>query len=360
MAAIYKNFNYMNNSLQEMGLICVDFESESDIPLGLSRTIKKGDVNRYRVKSNHIYTSCDDPLEFEIDIVKSICDTGYDQSKMKFTRNEIRQVTRWLSSSTIPQLLTATDTNDEIINYCGIFTNIESFVVGGDVYGFALTFTNDSPFAYSDIITNKFQLNGITMGKLLNNSDLLDDYIYPVIHISPKSNTDFYMINMSDSTVLDTGKITIATDSDSTLNNFLTSIEDFAKSKGYTTEYYYDSDGYTKTLANNTAMRVKFIEKDDTWHYCFAYYESDGSYKIIEGGFLTLKLYSDLDIDVNCELLTIQDSIGRMVHFKNIGLEDEDYIYWLRLLSGYNTLLFYGLDCTVEIEYRELLKVGAA
>ena len=31
MAAIYKNFNYMNNSLQEMGLICVDFESESDI-----------------------------------------------------------------------------------------------------------------------------------------------------------------------------------------------------------------------------------------------------------------------------------------------------------------------------------------
>lgn len=359
MAVIYKDFNYMNKSLQEMGLICVDFESESDIPLGLQRTIQKGETNRYRVKSNHIFTSYDDPLEFEIDIVKSACINGYDQSEMRFSKNEIREVTRWLSSSTIPQLLITTDPNDEILNYCGIFTNIESFVVGGEVYGFALTFSNDSPFAYSDIITNKFQLNGITSGVLLNNSDLLDDYIYPVMRIKPKSNMDFYMINTSDSTILDTGKITISGDSDLSLNNFLNAIENFARLKGYTVEYYYDSDEYIKAWANNTALRVKFTEKDGTDHYCFAYYEPDGSYKIIEGGFITLKLYSDLDIDINCELLIIQDSIGRMVHFKNVGLEDEDYIYWLRLISGYNTILFYGVDCTVEIEYRELLKVGA-
>ena len=359
MAVIYKDFNYMNKSLQEMGLICVDFESESDIPLGLQRTIQKGETNRYRVKSNHIYTSYNDPLEFEIDIVKSVCSNGYDQSEMRFSKNEIREVTRWLSSSTIPQLLITTDPNDEILNYCGIFTNIESFVVGGEVYGFALTFSNDSPFAYSDIITNKFQLNGITSCVLLNNSDLLDDYIYPVMRIKPKSNTDFYMINTSDSTILDTGKITISGDSDLSLNNFLNAIENFARLKGYTVEYYYDSDKYIKAWANNTALRVKFTEKDGTDHYCFAYYEPDGSYKIIEGGFITLKLYSDLDIDINCELLIIQDSIGRMVHFKNVGLEDEDYIYWLRLISGYNTILFYGVDCTVEIEYRELLKVGA-
>lgn len=359
MAIIYKDFNYMNHSLQEMGLICVDFESESDIPLGLQRTIQKGETNRYRIKSNHIYTSYDDPLGFEINIIKNTCINSYDQSEMKFNKNEIREVTRWLSSSTIPQLLITTDANDEVLNYCGVFTNIESFVVGGEVYGFALTFSNDSPFAYSDIITNKIQLNDITSSVLLNNSDLLDDYIYPVMHIKPKSNTDFYMVNTDDSTILDTGKIVISGDSNLSLNNFLTAIEDFARLKGYTIEYYYDSDGYIKSWANNTALRIKLIEKDGAEHYCFAYYESNGSYKIIEGGFITLKLYSDLNIDINCELLTIQDSIGRMVHFKNVGLEDEDYIYWLRLISGYNTLLFYGVDCTVEIEYRELLKVGA-
>ena len=40
------------------------------------------------------------------------------------------------------------------------------------------------------------------------------------------------------------GKIVISGDSDSSLNNFLTEIEDFARLKGYTIEYYYDSDGY--------------------------------------------------------------------------------------------------------------------
>lgn len=360
MSIIYNDFVYMNNSLSTMGLICVDFDSNSDIPLGLQRTIQKGETNRYRVKSNHIYTSYDDPLEFEIHVVKDPYKCDYDQSKMKFSREEIRQITRWLSSTTIPQLLSTVDCNDEPLNYCGIFTNIESFVVGGEVYGFVLTFTNDSPFAYSNSIKNKYELNGNATKTVLNNSDLLDDYIYPILHISPNSNTDFYMCNLSDCDVLASGKITISDDSNTTLNNFLDVINMFAQNNRYTVEYYYDEDGYTKTWANNTALRIKLLEKDGTDHFCFAYYENDGSYKIIEGGFITLKLYSDLDIEINCELLTIQDSIGRMVYFKNVGIEEEDYIYWLRLLSGYNTLLFYGVDCTVEIEYRELLKVGAA
>ena len=174
MAVIYKDFEYMDNSLSSMGLMCVDFESESGIPLGLKRTIQKGEANRYRVKSNHIYTSYDDSLEFEINIVKSICDTGCSQSEMAFSRDEIRQITRWLSSTTIPQLLNTINENDESLNYCGIFTNIESFVVGGDVYGFVLTFTNDSPFAYSNSIKNKYELNGNVTKTVLNNSDLLN------------------------------------------------------------------------------------------------------------------------------------------------------------------------------------------
>ena len=350
----------MDTTFSSLGLMCVDFESNTDIPLGLQRTIQKGETNRYRVKSNHIYTSYDDPLEFEIDVIKDICDTCYDQSKMKFTKDELRKITRVLSSATIPQPVETTDCNDEKIYYCGIFTNIETFVVGGEVYGFTLTFTNDSPFAYSEPLTTNIELNGSLSTIISNNSDLLDDYLYPIFHLHPSSNTDFYMCNLSDCTILDNGKITISTNSNTTLNNFLDIINTFARNNGYTVEYYYDSDGYTKVWANNTAMRIKLIENDNTEHFCFAYYLSDGTYRIIEGAFLTLKLYSDLDVDINCELLTIQDSIGRMVHFKNIGIDEEDYIYWMRFLSGNNTLLFYGVDCTVEIEYREMLKVGAA
>ena len=360
MAIIYKNFKYMDFSLLEMGLMCVDFNSDTDIPLGLQRTIQKGETNRYRVKSNHIYTSYDNPLEFEIHIVKDVCKNNYDQLKMKFTREEIRQATRLLSSASIPQLLETVDCNDEILNYCGIFTNIESFTVGGEVYGFILTFTNDSPFAYSSIINNKIELNGHVTKTILNNSDLLDDYLYPVVRIKPSSNTDFYMCNLSDCTTLTSGTITVSGSSITNLNTLKTKIETYARNSRYTVEYYYDSDNFLKPWGNNSALRIKLIETDGTEHYCFAYYDSTGLYKIIEGGFVTLKLYSDLNIEINCELLTIQDSIGRMVHFKNIGIDEEDYIYWMRFISGYNTLLFYGIDCAVEIEYRELLKVGAA
>lgn len=360
MAIIYKELEYMGNTLESLGLMCVNFDEETEIPLGLQRTIQKGEINRYRVKSNHIYTLYDDTLEFQIDVVKDICETCNDQLQMKFTRAEIREITRNLSSTTIPQLLKTIDENNEILYYCGIFTNIESFVVGGEVYGFTLTFTNDSPFAYSEPITTSFKLNGNVTKTITNNSDLLDDYVYPVIHLAPKSNTDFYMCNLSDCKELDSGKITIASNSNTTLNNFLSAIDSFARKNRYTVEYYYDSDGYTKTWAQNTALRIKLIESDNTEHFGFAYYQSDGKYKIIECGFVTLKLYSNLDVEINCELLTIQDSIGRMVHFKNIGIDEEDYIYWLRLISGDNTLLFYGVDCDVTIEYREMLKVGAA
>lgn len=361
MAISFANFSYMENTMKNMNLICVDFDSNNseNISLGLQRSIIKGEINRYRLKSNHISTTYDNPIEFEIHVMKDACKYGYDENEMKFTRNEIRQITKWLSSTTIPQLLTTYNDVGESLNYCGIFTNIESFTISGDVYGFILTFTNDSSFAYTDIRKTTLILNGNTTEKILNDSDLLDDYIYPVIHIHPKSNTDFYMCNLSDCKELDSGTIEINQDKQITSDNFLEKINEFAKINGYTINYYYyGENNFVKTWADNTAMRIKLVERDGTEHYCFTYYLPDGKYKIIEFGFITLKLYADLDIDINCEILTIQDSIGRMVSFKNIGLEEEDYIYWMRLISGYNTILFYANDCTVEIEYRELLKVG--
>lgn len=359
MATEFKDITYMGKTLSSLNLRCVDFEDDSEIPLGLKRSITKGEVNRYRVRSNHIYTTYDDPLEFNINIIKDESKVGYDQEDLKFSKSDVRQITKWLTSTTIPQLLIATDDNDEIINYCGIFTNIETFVVGGNVYGFILTFTNDSPFAYSEMITKTYSINGSASEIITNNSDLLDDYLYPVIEITPTSNTDFYICNLSDCCVLDSGSIAVVeNDENITLQNFINKIESFATTNGYTLEYYYDG-AYVKTLANSTAMRIKLIERDGTEHFCFTYYLNDGTYKIIEGGFLTLKLYSNLSVKINCELATIQDSTGRMVHFKNIGLEDEDYIYWIRLISDNNTLLLYGENCTVKFEYREMLKVGA-
>ena len=46
MAIILKDFTYMGKSLQDMGLMSVDFDDNYEIPMGLQRTITKGETNR--------------------------------------------------------------------------------------------------------------------------------------------------------------------------------------------------------------------------------------------------------------------------------------------------------------------------
>lgn len=342
----------------ELNLMCVDFNSDDNIPLGLQRSISKGETNRYRIKSNHFYCAYDNPLEFEIHIVKECCDYG-SQSEMMFSKSEVRKITRWLTSTSLPLLLNGVD-DEGAINYCGIFTNIESFVVGGEIYGFILKFTNDSPFAYSDVITQNETLNGTKNIVVDNDSDLLDDYCKPVLKIHPHTNTDFYVCNLSDCKTLKEGQINIVPDDkNATQINFIDAINDYATTTMHDIGFYYNG-AFVKTWADGTAIRIKLTEKDSTEHFAFAYHLSDGSFKIIEGGFMTLKLLKELEVEVNCDILSMKDSIGRMIKFADMGIEEEDYIYWLRLISGDNTLLFYGKNCDVTIEHREMLKVGAA
>lgn len=358
MPKIFTDFNYANKSMSDLNLICVDLNSDSEIPLGLQRIIVKGETNRFRIKSNHIYTTYDKPLEFKIHIIKN--DEIYDtQEKMIFSKREIRQITSWLTSTTLPLILNTVE-DGESINYCGIFTNIETFVVGNDVYGFILTFTNDSPFAYSDVVGHEFLLKGNSSKTIPNYSDMLDNYCNPIMKITPHINSDFYMCNLSDCKILEEGKINVVTgDKDRTLANLLEKINAYAFNSLHDVSYYYDGS-IAKTWADKTAIRIALTEKDGTKHYGFSFYLPDGSYKIIEGAFMTLKLFKNLPVEINCDLLCMQDSIGRMIKFSDMGIEEEDYIYWLRLKNGDNTLVFYADNCDVSIEYREMLKVGAA
>lgn len=352
-----KNFTYMNKSASELNLITVDFNNDDKIPMALKRTIVKGETNRYRLKANHLYATYDDSLEFEIHITKDVCKIQ-DQSALEFSRDEVREVTKWLTSSSIPSPMYIEESDSINVFYCGIFSNIEAFSVGGKVYGFIVTFTNDSAFAYSDEIVKKQSVAGYTTALIDNQSDLLDDYCYPVIKLTPKVKSDFILCNLSDSVILKEGSFSISGDSATKLNNFLDKINTFAMEHSYTVKYYYNGS-FCKTWANDTAIRIKLIENDTTEHYCFAFYDTSGKYKIIEGGFTTIKLLKDLSITINCSLLTMYDDIKRMILFSDIGIDDEDYIYWLRLKNGLNDLILFADNCDVSITYREMLKVGA-
>ena len=358
MVKLCEDFIYSDQALSQLGFTTADFHNDEEIPLALQREIIKGETNNYRKRANHITTTYSGTLEMEFHLIKK----AYDRRSLddlEISKHEIRAVTRWLSSVSRPALLQiAVPEADEDLFYFGLFTNIETFTAGGRVYGLILTFTNDSPFAYSDIITDTFELQGHIDKVIDNNSDLLDDYCYPVIHIAPGEKGDFYLCNFNDTELLTEGKFSLGEDADTAFEHFLQKIETYAVTKGYTTDYYYDSQYKFITIADDTAIRFKYRDSNADEYHCFAYYQPDGSYKILKGGFLSLSLLKDLPITIDCELLTIYDDLGRMVLFKDIGLADEDYIYWPRLKDGTNTLHFFGSAGNVTFTRREMIKAG--
>jgi len=122
-------------------------------------------------------------------------------------------------------------------------------------------------------------------------------------------------------------------------------------------DYYYDDYNKYISLADETAIRFKYIDTYGKERYGFAYFQGY-NYTIIEGGFLSLQLLQSLAVNIDCENLIINDDIGRMILFERIGIEDEDYIYWPRLKSGTNNLLFYATNCSVTIKHTEMIKAG--
>ena len=349
----------MNHSMEDFHLVTVNLDDSDEIPLSLKRTILKGDTSRYRLKANHIGVTWDEPITFEMHFIKDAL-TGTQEDYL-FSRNEIREVLKWLTAPSRPSLLRVTDTapSQGAVNYCGLFTDIQAFTVNGQIYGLIATFTNDSPFSYTDELVDAIPVRGHTSASLSNCSDLTDSCCYPVILIEPAERSDFYLLNLSDCRILLEGNLSLSGNSDDNFEKLLEQVESFALRNTYAVSYYYDDQYKYKTLADDTALRVKFTEKDKTEHYCLAYFKPDGSYQIVEGGFLILKLQKDLPITVNCRLLTMSDSLGRMILFKDIGLADEDYIYWPRLQYGDNSFLFFASDCQVTVTRRELIKAGA-
>lgn len=77
-----------------------------------------------------------------------------------------------------------------------------------------------------------------------------------------------------------------------------------------------------------------------------------------DGGEMIISMLKDDDFYIDCERLMIHDVTGNLISFEDLGIDNVDEIYWPRLCSGQNTLVFQG-DADIEITYREPRKVGA-
>ena len=364
MPKICKDFTYEGKKLSDFNLIMVDFDESTDIVLAMNREIIRGESTKYRSIQNHLGTKYSENLEFEIHLMKDPCVVDTEYHKYELSREELQEISRWLTSTHYPSRLEFEYETSQIqdIHYCGLFSKIESYANGDVLMGLRLTFTNDSSFGYSNETVNTETLNsGQKSITINNNSDLLQDYLYPQISLKSTAKEQVYICNLSDCEILKESTLTLGANNTATFDTLVDKVDEYALSKGYTSHYTYPSgSNFIESIANHTALQVRFTSVWGDELKCMAFYnETTGDYKIIQGGFMFLELKAHLPVVIDCQLHTITDEIGRLIHFYDMGVSDVDYMYWTRFISGDNNIVCYGNNSEITFKRTELRKVGA-
>lgn len=366
MAKECKDFCFLGRNLSDLAkpYISIDFDRERARDFALSRSIEYADTASSRTEPSVRRAALDGHLTFEIHLIKDpdLCLTESDRI---FTEAEVREVTRWLTSTDTSQFLHFTydkaHESDTALFY-GQFTDIQPFLASGELYGLRLIFECSTCYGYTDEITTAVHCQGSTILSILNHSDDLNRCRYPKIHLEPNQTGQAYLVNLSDCCIYDSGILPEASGNEALMELLKGKIEAYALNHGLEVHYRTDSldDTKTVTIGNHTAIQFYFADNDASLSKCAAFYrESTRSYYIIEGGFLCLNVKKSLPVHMDCEHVTLFDDIGRMITYESIGMNDVDYFYWPRLLSGENTLFLYAGDCRFTFTHRELRKAGA-
>jgi len=355
----FEDFEFDGKKFSELSnkYISVCFEDEMDISFGLERDMESGETNKYRREPNYFGDNYTDTLPLELHIIKDPC-VYSGRPERAFSQRDIREITRWLTSPHYPEWIVFTlplkSVDDDATHYCGYFNNVEPFTVGGSIMGLKLHFKCTTPFGFTDIITNTESVVTYKSVIVENNSDEIKDYYYPTISIIPHDNGSIFICNLSDCNELDSGTLV-----DNFFSSLIQKAQDYATLHGYDITFTGTGAQNIVPICNNTAVQFYLTDiHTGEEKKCTAFYRTDTkAYKIVDSGFLYMSMYKDLDIEMNCQFLTINDSIGRMVTYDKLGITDVGHIYWPRLLNGNNNILLFG-NADFEIQHQESRKVG--
>lgn len=233
-------FEYNGHSSEEFGLLLTSIEENENV---FSRSLILGEKNKYRTRENHFGATYDENYKFVIKFIKNPClrigstpslENGcvvYDQKctptldngtiyfstfysiKIQngillsenntdyFSMNDVRQITAWLTSPQFPKLFKLINSEylSEDVDFFATITSVELDNIKNP-YQISCTVTCDSNYGYTPEIVNHIDsistlTNSVT---LTNNSDCLEDYVYPIIKVSPKSHGTITIKNTSD------------------------------------------------------------------------------------------------------------------------------------------------------------------
>ena len=140
--------------------------SESSLSMGsvieLETAINHGSYTSEIINANYpeVYT-------VTFDIFKKPCGGGHGDY---FEDKEVTWFMRWLNRKDYHEFIPIYDNEQDFYRlfFMGTFTECKAISLQGKVYGFALTFTSNSPFAYLDYKPNTFTVTDICLRRQIS------------------------------------------------------------------------------------------------------------------------------------------------------------------------------------------------
>lgn len=342
MVIVCKDFEFDGKTLISQNYSSLNFDDDTTLPSSIVREMDSSTMNTYRNENNGLGIKYTDTLIFDLHIAKSF-DEYTSQEEMEFSPDEYDALIAWLSSPQENKWMTITTENNKIEKVKGYFSSIKPYDNWGICYGARCTFTCNSPFSYTEK-TYETNILGVQNFLLNNESSDYYDYVYPTFMIKPTRNEEIFIHNLSDTEILDNGTFTVSDNISTNISSLQDKISAYAMINSLSVEYMMDIEtNDIKLICNNTGLLFYMTDNYGIKHKYVAYYlEADRQYYICRGGFFYCTLLSALTVTLDCKNLGVYDSLDRPILYTDIGIQDEDEIYWMRLIHGNNSIRVMG------------------
>lgn len=193
MSVFGSKFIYDGVSSLDYGLLMCELDSSgvSDESTGLNLEVFFDQIGSSANRADY-GAAYAEVLEFPCTVVKE--DGSY------FSRAESRELLEWISGKRNFRWLKIYDGDNDTLNYLCRATSITKKKVGSDVLGYTIVWTCNSPYAYSDEVTlTETVLAADHECTISNDSDEINDYLYPIVTITPSNACNTLSIeNLSD------------------------------------------------------------------------------------------------------------------------------------------------------------------
>ena len=166
------DFIYDGLKLSNFGCMVGNAVTSSDNAISMGSVVQlETAVNHGTYTSEIINADYPDVYTVTFDIFKKNCGGGYDGV---FEDKEVTWFMRWLNRKDYHKFIPIYDNPKDFYRlfFMGTFTECKAITMQGHVYGFSLTFTSNSPFAYLDYKPNTFNITELNQSIVIDGSSI--------------------------------------------------------------------------------------------------------------------------------------------------------------------------------------------